>query len=146
MDQIAGRLAREGISAVAIRQRGPFVDGDAAGGGNEASVEGGRSDVRAERVNPARRLVVRNILDLLREGEVGISFQVSGLQNDLLNVFAIRTNKFVPEAVESLAELRRAGGFRNLIRARTETAINAIEENGRALRMSRRSDLGGGET
>ena len=113
--------------------------------GDEAGVKGGGGDVRAEREDPASGFVVRDVLDLLGEREVWISFEVSGLHHDVLNVIAIGADAFAAETIEGLAELSGAGGFLDVIGAGAETAIHAIEENRRAIRMRDRDDLGSGQ-
>ena len=65
----------------------------------------------------------------MREGEIGIAFQVTSLHHDLLNVIAVGTNEFAAEAIEGLAELGGAGGFVEFVCAGTKAAIDAIEKN-----------------
>ena len=89
MDQIAGRLACEGISAVAIRQRGPFVDGDATGGGNEASVEGGREQTppRSERQAKERDADAEaNERVVEHQAVPPIGWEIAGVATNLLGI------------------------------------------------------------
>lgn len=81
--------------------------------------------------------MIGDVIDLLREGEIWISFEVTSLQNDLLNVIAVGADKLAAETVEGLAELSGAGGFEELIGAGTKAAIDAIEENDRLIGMRR---------
>src|SRR5262249_41248546 len=110
---------------------------DAARRGDVTGVKSCGRDVCAQRKNAAGGFVVGDIFDLLREGEVGIAFQVTGLENYLLNMIAVRTNKFASEAIEGLAELSGAGGFVEFVGAWAKTAVDAIEENDGPIRMFR---------
>src|ERR1043165_10078694 len=109
-------------------------------------MECSRGDVRAQGINAAGGFVIGDVFNLLRKGEVRISLQVASLHHHFLNVIAIRADELVAEAIEALAELGRAGSFVEFVRAGTETAIDAIEENDGLIGMSRGSDFRGGET
>src|SRR6185503_7167464 len=104
------------------------VDRHSARARDVAAMPCGGDDVRAERIEPARRTVIGQVLDHLRKTEVRIPLKIAKLHDHLLNVIAVRTDESSPEGIEGLSELGCPGRGFNFIRAEAKASIHAIQK------------------